>query len=105
MLRDSKIIVLDEATASIDNETDAILQSCIREVFSDATVLTIAHRLHTIMDSTQILLFDAGSLKEHAPPDELLEDPNSLFSKLVDDTGSAAEHLRQLSADAAAARR
>ena len=104
-LRRSRLIALDEATASIDNETDAILQSCIREVFSDATVLTIAHRLHTIMDSTQILLFDAGSLKEHAPPDELLEDPNSLFSKLVDDTGSAAEHLRQLSADAAAARR
>ena len=66
------IAVLDEATASIDNETDAILQTCIRDVFTSATVLTIAHRLHTIMDSSQVMLFDKGALKEHAPPDTLL---------------------------------
>jgi ABC-type multidrug transport system fused ATPase/permease subunit len=105
MLRKSKVIVLDEATASIDNETDAILQSCIRKVFADATVLTIAHRLHTIMDSSQLLLFDKGELKEDDSPDALLERPDSLFSQLVADTGSAAPHLRQLAAEGAAARK
>jgi len=104
MLRKSKVIVLDEATASIDNETDAILQGCIRNVFSDATVLTIAHRLHTIMDASKIMLFDKGGLKEYDAPDVLLEDPQSLFSHLVNDTGSAAQHLRTLAAEGAATR-
>ena len=101
MLRHSKLVVLDEATASIDNETDAILQSTIREVFADATVLTIAHRLHTIMDSTQVMVFDQGKLAEFDPPPVLLADEESLFSKLVADTGSAATHLRALAAEAA----
>jgi len=105
MLRKSALITLDEATASIDNETDAILQSTIRKVFADATVLTIAHRLHTIMDSTQILLFDKGELKEQDSPEVLLEDDSSLFSKLIADTGSAAEHLHKLAAEGAAARK
>ena len=104
MLRRSKLIVLDEATASIDNETDAILQSTIRETFADATVLTIAHRLHTIMDSTQIMVFDKGELKEYDAPDKLLANDESLFSKLVADTGSAAQHLRSLAEEAAARR-
>lgn len=105
MLRYSKIVVLDEATASIDNETDAILQAAIRRVFADATVLTIAHRLHTVMDSTQIMLFDKGELHEFDAPNTLLLDGSSLFSKLVDDTGSASAHLRALAAEAHAARR
>jgi ABC-type multidrug transport system fused ATPase/permease subunit len=105
MLRYSKIVVLDEATASIDNETDAILQTAIRRVFADATVLTIAHRLHTVMDSTHIMLFDKGELKEFDAPNTLLLDGSSLFSKLVDDTGSASAHLRALAAEAYAARR
>ena len=100
-LRRSRLIALDEATASIDNETDGLLQGAIRHTFASATVLTIAHRLHTIMDSTQIMLFDAGTLAEHAPPDELLANEASLFSRLVADTGGAAEHLHKLAFDAA----
>ena len=96
LLRHSRVVVLDEATASIDNETDTILQQAIRDVFVDATVLTIAHRLHTIMDSTMIMVFDQGELKEYAQPVTLLDEPESLFSKLVDDAGSAADHLRRL---------
>ena len=105
LLRQSRVVVLDEATASIDNETDAILQTAIRKVFVDATVLTIAHRLHTIMDSTQIMLFEGGELREFDEPDALLADESSLFAKLVEDTGSAADHLRELARDAAAKRK
>ena len=90
--------------ASIDNDTDAVLQTAIRKAFEECTVLTIAHRLHTVMDSTEIMLFEAGSLAEHAPPHLLLDDPVSLFSKLVDDTGSAADHLRKLAREAHEAR-
>merc|ERR1712146_80972 len=84
--------------------TDAVLQTCIREVFADATVLTIAHRLHTIMDSTKVMLFDKGKLKEMDEPAALLDDSDSLFSALVNDTGSAAEHLRTLARNAKASR-
>ena len=103
-LRQSRIIALDEATASVDNETDGVLQSAIRQAFASATVLTIAHRLHTIMDSTDIMLFDSGKLMEHAAPNVLLDDRSSLFSRLVDDTGGAAVHLRKLASDAALSR-
>ena len=75
----------------------------LTQVFADATVLTIAHRLHTIMDSTQVMVFDQGKLAEFAPPPVLLADEDSLFSKLVADTGSAATHLRALAAEAAGA--
>jgi ATP-binding cassette subfamily C (CFTR/MRP) protein 1 len=105
LLRQSRVVVLDEATASIDNETDAILQGAIREVFTEATVLTIAHRLHTIMDSSRVMLFDQGELKEFAEPEELLGDSDSLFSKLVDDAGSASETLREMSRAASAVRK
>ena len=103
-LRHSAVLVLDEATASIDNETDAVLQRAIREMFIDCTVLTIAHRLHTIMDSTQVMLFDAGRLAEFDAPESLLAEPESMFSQLVDNTGPAAEGLRALAAEAAGAR-
>ena len=99
-LRRSLVLVLDEATASIDNETDAILQTSIREVFSDCTVLTIAHRLHTIMDSTKVMLFEKGELSEYDEPASLLDNAESLFSALVDNTGSAAGALRVLASEA-----
>merc|ERR1712125_261559 len=64
LLRKPKVLVMDEATASIDNETDATIQRMIRENFSDATVLTIAHRLNTIMDSDRILVLEDGKIVE-----------------------------------------
>ena len=92
------------ATASVDGETDSLIQKMVRTELQGCTVLTIAHRLHTVMDSSEIMLFEAGSLAEHAPPHLLLDDPVSLFSKLVDDTGSAADHLRKLAREAHEAR-
>ena len=74
--------VLDEATASIDNETDVAIQKLIRTQFSGCTILTIAHRLHTIRDSDRCLILDAGLLCEFDNPNTLLEDKDGLFSKL-----------------------
>jgi ABC-type multidrug transport system fused ATPase/permease subunit len=95
-LRRSMLLALDEATASIDNETDAVLQTAIRRMFADCTVLTIAHRLHTIMDSTSIMLFESGLLCEYDEPHTLLADPTTKFSRLVAKTGAAAAQLREM---------
>jgi ATP-binding cassette subfamily C (CFTR/MRP) protein 1 len=73
LLRSPKILVLDEATASVDNETDASIQSMIREMFTNSTVLTIAHRLHTIIDCDKIMVLEKGNLAEFDSPQTLLE--------------------------------
>eukprot|EP01125_Pyxidicula_operculata_P009772 TRINITY_DN3212_c0_g1_i3.p1 TRINITY_DN3212_c0_g1~~TRINITY_DN3212_c0_g1_i3.p1 ORF type:complete len:1599 (+),score=296.82 TRINITY_DN3212_c0_g1_i3:668-5464(+) len=86
LLRNSKILILDEATAAIDIETDNLIQKTIRSSFSHCTVLTIAHRLHTIIDSDRIMVMDKGMLAEFDTPQTLLSDPLSLFSGLVDQT-------------------
>jgi ATP-binding cassette, subfamily C (CFTR/MRP), member 1 len=83
LLRRPKLLVLDEATASIDNETDHIIQRMIRDQFADSTVLTIAHRLHTIIDSDKIMVLDQGKIVEMDSPDKLLS-YNSVFKALWD---------------------
>ena len=77
------MLCLDEATASVDHGTDQLIQATIRERFKDSTVLTIAHRMHTIMDSDRVLVMHAGSAAEFDTPQELLKDTNSLFYSLV----------------------
>lgn len=72
LLRKPKILVLDEATASIDNDTDNLIQQMVRESFKDCTVLTIAHRLHTIIDSDKVLVLDDGFMSEYDSPVALL---------------------------------
>jgi ABC-type multidrug transport system fused ATPase/permease subunit len=83
LLRNCKILLLDEATASVDIETDREIQRTLREAFQDCTVLTIAHRINTIMDSDKILVLKDGRAEEFAPPQELLEDESSIFSEIV----------------------
>ncbi|KAH6791430.1 multidrug resistance-associated protein 13, partial [Perilla frutescens var. frutescens] len=95
LLRRSKILVLDEATAAVDVGTDALLQKTIREEFRSCTMLTIAHRLNTIIDSDRILVLDSGQVIEYDTPEKLLENEASAFSKMVQSTGPAnAEYLR-----------
>jgi len=83
LLRQCKILFLDEATASVDIETDLIIQRTLREAFKGCTVLTIAHRINTIMDSDKILVLKDGCAEEFAPPQELLNDKTSIFSEIV----------------------
>jgi ABC-type multidrug transport system fused ATPase/permease subunit len=84
LLRKPVILVLDEATASVDSETDDLIQKMIRTKFSECTVLTIAHRLNTIIDSTKVLVMDAGMVAEFGPPEELLAVSNGHFKSLWD---------------------
>ena len=86
LLRTPKLLCLDEATASIDNESDAHVQSMIRHVFASTTTLTIAHRLHTVMDSDLIIVMDGGVLRECGPPQELLKNADSALSKMARST-------------------
>jgi ABC-type multidrug transport system fused ATPase/permease subunit len=89
LLRKPRILVMDEATASIDNATDTAIQEMIRENFRDATVLTIAHRLNTIMDSDRVLVLDDGRVKEFDTPDHLLATEGSLFKAMIDKSRAA----------------
>lgn len=83
ILKKSKVLVLDEATASVDTATDSLIQKTLRQQFSDATVITIAHRITSVLDSDVVLLLDNGLIVEHDTPARLLENKSSLFAKLV----------------------
>lgn len=85
LLTNSKIICIDEATASVDSNTDRIVHSTLREEFKNRTILTIAHRLNTIMDSDRVLVMDEATIKEFDNPQVLSSRPNSLFSNLSRD--------------------
>ena len=84
LLRGNRILVMDEATASIDNKTDAAIQTMIRENFGDCTVLTIAHRLGTILDSDRILVLDDGNVAEFDTTEALLSKKDGIFKAMVD---------------------
>jgi ATP-binding cassette subfamily C (CFTR/MRP) protein 1 len=78
LMKKSKILVLDEATSNVDGETDQLMQKIIRSEFKDHTIITVAHRLDTIVDSDLVAVLDRGRLMEVGPPEVLLEKP-SLF--------------------------
>jgi ABC-type multidrug transport system fused ATPase/permease subunit len=83
LLKRSKVLILDEATASVDTATDTLIQETLRQHFSGCTVITIAHRISSVIDSDMVLLLDQGLIEEHDSPARLLEDKSSSFSKLV----------------------
>uniref|UniRef100_A0A672TVE4 ATP binding cassette subfamily C member 6 n=1 Tax=Strigops habroptila TaxID=2489341 RepID=A0A672TVE4_STRHB len=86
LLRKTKILVLDEATASVDMETDNLVQSTIKREFHNCTILTIAHRLHTVMDSERVLVLDTGRILEYDTPHNLLQRKGA-FSEMVAEAG------------------
>ncbi|KAG0275987.1 hypothetical protein BGZ95_008143 [Linnemannia exigua] len=87
LLRKTKILVLDEATAAVDVETDELIQKTIRSEFKDRTILTIAHRIKTVMDSDKILVLEKGRVEEFEAPAVLLQRPESLFYSLAHQAG------------------
>ncbi|KAL3185902.1 hypothetical protein MRX96_028779 [Rhipicephalus microplus] len=84
------ILVLDEATASVDAETDRLIQQTVREVFADCTVLTIAHRLHSVLDCDMVIVLDGGQVIEMGSPVTLSKDTNSVFSAMLKASGIQA---------------
>jgi ABC-type multidrug transport system fused ATPase/permease subunit len=74
---------LDEATANIDIDTDRLIQASIRDTCSNVTVITIAHRIQTIVDSDRVLVMDGGRMIEFDTPRRLLENSQSTFARLV----------------------
>lgn len=96
------LLLLTSRKASIDGETDAFIQRMLRTKFANTTMLTVAHRLNTIMDYDVLLVMDAGKAAEIGTPTELLS-RDSLFSQLVDATGSESSlALRQMAQSASA---
>ena len=87
LLRKSKILLLDEATASIDHNTDELIQQTIRTQFADCTVLTIAHRLNTIMDSSRIIVLEKGKIVEFDKPEVLLLNKKGIFYSMASQAG------------------
>ncbi|TRY75677.1 hypothetical protein TCAL_11607 [Tigriopus californicus] len=83
LLRKTKILILDEATAAVDLETDDLIQATIRKEFADCTVLTIAHRLNTILDSDRVAVFSEGKLVELDSPQSLMDKHDSVFRGLA----------------------
>uniref|UniRef100_A0A1Q3F1A4 Putative abc transporter c family member 3 n=2 Tax=Culex tarsalis TaxID=7177 RepID=A0A1Q3F1A4_CULTA len=103
ILRENKILVMDEATANVDPQTDKLIQQTIREKFGNCTVLTIAHRLNTVMDSDKVLVMDAGRCVEFGTPYELLTaiDGPKTFYGMVKQTGkSTFEQLLKIAKEA-----
>lgn len=90
LLRQAKILIMDEATASVDFETDALIQKTIRQEFSHCTVLTIAHRIHTIEDYDRVMVLDKGLIAEFDSPQTLLQQPDSLFYGMAHKSGTSA---------------
>ncbi|XP_076331066.1 multidrug resistance-associated protein 1-like isoform X3 [Tachypleus tridentatus] len=89
LLRKTKVLVLDEATAAVDLDTDRLIQNTIRNEFSQCTIITIAHRLNTIMDYDRVIIMDQGKIIETGPPKNLLAETGSVFYGMARDAGLA----------------
>ncbi|UYV69770.1 ABCC4 [Cordylochernes scorpioides] len=105
LLRRNRLLVLDEATANLDSQTDSLIQKTIRDKFASCTVLTIAHRLQTIMDSDRILVMSDGKVAQFDTPTALLDDEAGPFAQMVRDNGPSMARQLALTARKAAMKR
>ncbi|GER54532.1 ABC transporter family protein [Striga asiatica] len=96
LLKKSTILVLDEATASVDSATDGVIQKIINQEFKDRTVVTIAHRIHTVIDSDLVLVLSDGRIAEYDTPAKLLEREDSFFSKLIKEYSMRSQSFNSL---------
>eukprot|EP00746_Dinoflagellata_sp_MGD_P151193 gnl/MRDRNA2_/MRDRNA2_82850_c0_seq2.p2 gnl/MRDRNA2_/MRDRNA2_82850_c0~~gnl/MRDRNA2_/MRDRNA2_82850_c0_seq2.p2 ORF type:complete len:125 (-),score=38.12 gnl/MRDRNA2_/MRDRNA2_82850_c0_seq2:59-433(-) len=83
LLRKPKVLLMDEATAHLDNRTDEIIQKAIRTHFKECTVIAVAHRLETVLDCDRVIVLDYGHIAENGSPKELLANPNGTFAGMV----------------------
>ncbi|CAG5018046.1 unnamed protein product [Parnassius apollo] len=97
----NRLLVLDEATANVDPNTDALIQKSIRKHFAECTVITVAHRLHTVADSDRVVVMEAGQIVEIGHPHELLQKSDGYFTRMVKQLSPASEKsLRDLASNA-----
>ncbi|CAL5018224.1 unnamed protein product [Urochloa decumbens] len=92
ILKQTRILFMDEATASVDSQTDAMIQKITRQEFSSCTIISIAHRIPTVMDCDRVLVLDAGLVKEFDAPSRLIEQ-RSLFSAMVEEYANRSSNL------------
>lgn len=104
LLRNNKILVLDEATANVDHETDDLIQKTIKTKFNECTVLTVAHRLNTIIDMDKVLVLDAGKVIEYDHPHQLITEHGQFYNMCMQ-TGSQMSHVLFSQAEAAYSRK
>ncbi|XP_046598085.1 ATP-binding cassette sub-family C member 4-like isoform X1 [Neodiprion lecontei] len=98
ILKENKLLVLDEVTANIDPITDKLIQNTISRRFAECTVVTIAHRLNTVMNSDRVLVMGEGRILEYDHPHLLLKDRNGYFSQMLQQTGTTvADELAAIS--------
>lgn len=106
IVEEPRVLVLDEATASVDTQSDSFIQQMLRSRFQNTTLLTIAHRLHTIMDYDMVIVMEKGKCVELDHPARLLENADGLFTSFVDATGpESATELRKIAHESWAGRK
>ncbi|XP_003747550.2 canalicular multispecific organic anion transporter 2-like [Galendromus occidentalis] len=97
ILQKKRILIMDEATAAVDVETDALIQNTIRADFSECTIIIIAHRLNTVIDCDRVIVMDKGAVVEEGEPTKLLLDPESRFHMMARDAGLRPSFILMLS--------
>lgn len=86
LLKNARMLLMDEATSNVDPAAESVLQNTLRHELGNCTVLTIAHRLHTIIDSDRVLVLDGGCVVENDRPEVLMRKSDGMFRKLLNDT-------------------